>query len=316
MGSAAGKILIIRGGAIGDFILTLPVLSALRQHFPQAPLEVLGYPHIAQLSLAGGLADNVRSIEAGPLAGFFARNGTLDSALQEYFSSFAIVISYLYDPDEVFQANFARCSKAQFIAGPHRPGDNANLHATKVFLQPLERLAIFDADPEPRLHITQTLHQERCLTLALHPGSGSERKNWPESKWAEFLQNLIRITSMQLLLVGGEAEGERISRLAKALPSSRIQIARNLPLTELARQLTTCAAFVGHDSGITHLAAALGLPVVVLWGDSTEAIWHPKAEKVTILKHATGIQDITCSRVIEALDRRLGTLLGCWPPDA
>jgi heptosyltransferase-2 len=58
------KILVIRGGAIGDFILTLPVLSALRQQFPNAKLEVLGYPHIAQLAVTGGLADAVRSIEA------------------------------------------------------------------------------------------------------------------------------------------------------------------------------------------------------------------------------------------------------------
>ena len=85
------KILVIRGGAIGDFILTLPVLSALRQQFPNAKLEVLGYPHIAQLAVAGGLADAVRSIEARPLAGFFARGGILEPELQEYFASFAII---------------------------------------------------------------------------------------------------------------------------------------------------------------------------------------------------------------------------------
>ena len=53
--STGGKILVIRGGAIGDFILTLPAIAALRNQFPQAHLEILGYPHIAQLALAGGL---------------------------------------------------------------------------------------------------------------------------------------------------------------------------------------------------------------------------------------------------------------------
>ena len=56
-----GRILVIRGGAIGDFILTLPVLAALRAQFPQARLVVLGYPHIASLALAGELADEVHS---------------------------------------------------------------------------------------------------------------------------------------------------------------------------------------------------------------------------------------------------------------
>src|SRR5436309_13632505 len=124
MSKPSGKILVIRGGAIGDFILTLPVLTALRRQFPQAHIEVLGYGHIAQLALVGGLADEVRSIEPRPLAGFFARGGELAPGLQEYFAAFAIVLSYLYDPDQVFQANVARCSRAQFIAGPHRPEES------------------------------------------------------------------------------------------------------------------------------------------------------------------------------------------------
>ena len=91
----AGKILVIRGGAIGDFILTLPVFSALRNQFPEAHLEVLGYPHIAQLALAGGLVDRVQGIEARALAGFFARNGELSEDLRDYFSEFNIIVSYL-----------------------------------------------------------------------------------------------------------------------------------------------------------------------------------------------------------------------------
>ena len=94
MAPTHASILVIRGGAIGDFILTLPVLAALRRQFPEARLEVLGYPHIAQLALAAGLADDLRSIEAAALAGFFARGGILDPALQDYFARFAIIISY------------------------------------------------------------------------------------------------------------------------------------------------------------------------------------------------------------------------------
>ena len=70
------RILVIRGGAIGDFILTLPAIAALRKQFPRAHLEVLGYPHIARLAVAGGLVDRVQPIEARGLAGFFARDGS------------------------------------------------------------------------------------------------------------------------------------------------------------------------------------------------------------------------------------------------
>src|SRR5262245_16472801 len=77
LNSLRSKILVIRGGAIGDFILTLPAIAALRQAFPHTHLEVLGYSHIVELAVAGGLADRARSIDARPLAAFFARNGEL-----------------------------------------------------------------------------------------------------------------------------------------------------------------------------------------------------------------------------------------------
>jgi len=314
MTAPRGKILVIRGGAIGDFILTLPAIAALRSRFPGVHLEVLGYPHIVQLAVAGGLVDRVQSIEARALAGFFARSGTLDADLTDYFSEFDIIVSYLYDPDEIFRTNVGRCSTAQFIVGPHRPLETENLHAARVFLKPLERLAIFDADPVPRLILhapspagtppdagtESSIHQ-----LALHPGSGSEKKNWPEARWAELLQHLLSTTTWPLLLVGGEAEGERLQRLAAALVPTRVRVAQSLPLAELACRLKQCAAFIGHDSGIAHLAAALGLPGLVLWGNAATDVWRPPHSNVLILKGPNGLNTIS----VDAVIRNLGPLL-------
>jgi heptosyltransferase III len=326
--SPLGKILVVRGGAIGDFILTLPAIAALRQQFPKAHLEVLGYPHIAQLALAGGLVDGVQPIEARALASFFARNGGLDDDFADYFSEFDLIISYLYDPDEIFRTNIARCSGAQFLQGPHRPEEGQRVHATKVYLQPLERLAIFDADAVPRLRAGRTsrLSQTKnvCVadshsscdsngnsetgatpvlrTLALHPGSGSERKNWPEEKWAELLQHLTRTTTLDLLLVGGEAEGQRLQRLAAVLPTTRLEIAQSLSLAELAQRIRGCMAFVGHDSGISHLAAALGVPCLVLWADTAEEVWRPQGERLVIVREPGGVRATSVERVVRELN--------------
>ena len=316
MSQPQNKILVIRGGAIGDFILTLPLFAALRQQFPETRLEVLGYPHIAQIALAGGLVDSVQSIEARALAGFFAPGGQLDEPLRDYFASFAVIVSYLYDPDSIFQRNVARCTKAQFIAGPHRPDDSAGVHATTVLLKPLERLAIFDADPIPQLNVGQASRlpsrakgngeasdmQGVPPTLALHPGSGGEKKNWPEANWAELVQHLVRRSELKFLIVGGEAEGERLERLAAMLPAQRYHIARNLPLAELAVRLSTCASYLGHDSGITHLAAALGLPTFALWGESVEAVWRPLGDNVTIVRHPRGLATLPVPTVIRHLE--------------
>jgi ADP-heptose:LPS heptosyltransferase len=243
----------------------------------------------------------------------------------DYFSGFDLVISYLYDPDEIFKTNVCRCAVGQFIVGPHRPDETERIHATQVFLKPLERLAIFDADPVPRLKVGQAsrLPSERagaseaevqdnigfadadrrdaCPTLALHPGSGSEKKNWPETKWAGLIQQIMATTNWNLLLVGGEAEGERLRRLASALPPARWSIAQGLPLAELAQRIQSGTAFVGHDSGITHLAAAVGLPCVVLWADTLEEVWRPQGEQLVVLKEITGVRAISVEKVMNEL---------------
>ena len=65
------RILVIRGGAIGDFILTLPAITLLRENFPDAEIEILGYEHIVALAHGRFYATAIRSIEYGPMAGFF-----------------------------------------------------------------------------------------------------------------------------------------------------------------------------------------------------------------------------------------------------
>lgn len=297
----------IRGGAIGDFILTLPVLAALRGQFPDAAIEVLGYPKVAQLAVHGGLADAIQPIEARPMAGFFARNGTLAPELQDYFAGFALIISFLYDPDSIFQENVGRCSKAQFIVGPHRPDEALGLHATKVFLEPLERLAIFEADPKPCLHLPEPDKQISEVdwiragpALALHPGSGSERKNWPEERWGELLVRLSQETRLRFLLVGGEAEGEKLKRLAVRVSSERCVVADSIPLPRLAFMLQNCAGFLGHDSGITHLAAAVGLAGLALWGPSNEKVWHPVPDRIQVVKPVAGLASLTAEQVFRA----------------
>lgn len=297
-----GKILVIRGGAIGDFILTLPVFSALRQQFPETHLEVLGYPHIARLAHAGGLVERVESIESRAVAGYFARGGDLDPQWADYFSSFGVIVSFLYDPDEIFKTNVGRSSPAQFISGPHRPDERRGIHATECLLQPLERLAIFGADPIPRLRVTPERPEGRPGNwLALHPGSGAERKNWPEARWAELLQKIVEDTLWNILLIGGEAEGDRLRRLAGLVPSTRLRPLQSRPLVEVAEALDDCSFFLGHDSGISHLAAAVGLAGLVLWGETDHHVWRPRSDRMETLRATSGLDRLVADEVFRHL---------------
>src|SRR5438552_6012644 len=132
------RILVIRGGAIGDFILTLPALRLLREESPAAHIEILGYKHIVVLAEMSGYANATRSIEYASLASFFIRGGGLAPDLIEYFGSFHQVISYLFDPDEIFATNLKRCGLQNLIIGPSRiTGEE---HAARQLARPLQRL--------------------------------------------------------------------------------------------------------------------------------------------------------------------------------
>jgi heptosyltransferase-3 len=76
-----------------------------------------------------------------------------------------------------------------------------------------------------------------------------------------------------------------------------------LPLAELARRLQSCVGFVGHDSGITHLAAAVGLPCVVLWAHTVEEIWRPQGERVQIIRDLSGLHNLSVSRCVAELSK-------------
>lgn len=295
-----GKILVIRGGAIGDFIVTLPVFAALRKQFPDTRIEVMGYPQIAVLANIGALVDAVIPIESRPLAGFFARNGKLDEAVGDQLSEYDVIFSYLFDPDEIFRTNVGRVSPAQIIQGPHRPYETSPMSAAAQFLVPLERLAIFDADPVPRLPIQPPPPRQPRL-LALHPGSGSATKNWPLRHWESLIQNLVEHTDISFLLVGGEAEGDRIDALTRHIPPARLRVERNRPLDQLAPLLAGSGAFIGHDSGITHLAAAVGTPTLALWGPSVEHIWRPGGDHVQVLKSPGGLGALDWEPVRDAV---------------
>jgi Glycosyltransferase family 9 (heptosyltransferase) len=320
-----GKILVVRGGAIGDFVLTLPVLAALRGQFPGVRLELMCYARVAPLATTAGLVDHSESIDARPMASFFARNGPLPARLAAYFGGFNLIISYLFDPDRIFQTNVARCSKAQFLVGPHRPDEDGPLHATDAFLRPLARLAIFDADPVPRLDLPLVagdgphVNLEPSLGsnaqagpstqtdrwLALHPGSGSERKNWPEERWTALLRRLSAETQLGFLLLGGEAEGERLARLAAVLPPGRSRIADSLPLAEVGALLQQCRGYLGHDSGISHLAAAVGVRGLILWGETRPEVWRPRSERVRILSSPACLGDLAVEDVLTGVRQML-----------
>jgi heptosyltransferase III len=309
------RILVIRGGAIGDFILSLPAIKALRQAYPDAHLDILGYKHIAALAENRFYAQAVRSIEYGPLSGFFATNSELSAELTAYFASFDVIISYLYDPDRMFESNLRRCGVENLIRGPAKIIDKGD-HAARQLARPVEELGIRVVDltekiflsKEDRRFAREFLHGSSQPIIAIHPGSGSNTKNWPLQNWIELFSNNRRLSSAKdkpnriekqtsLVVVSGEADKAQITQLEYAWKNRDVRFAKNLPLPHLAAVLEH-TIFVGHDSGISHLAAAGGAKCILLFGPTDPNIWAPRNENVQVLRAQSGrLEDLEVARV-------------------
>jgi heptosyltransferase-2 len=303
------RILVIRGGAIGDFILTLPALKALRDARPQAHMEILGYKHIAALAENRFYAQAVHSIEYGPLARFFGRNSELPAELADYFASFDLIVSYLYDPDRIFETNLRRCAVQNLICGPARIVENAG-HAARQLARPIEELGINIVDFTERIFPSagdREFAREFLASLpppiiAIHPGSGSPKKNWPLENWIDLFSPSSRFANIEgSVVISGEADEAQTDELEREWKNRGVRFARNMPLPRLAAVLDR-SIFIGHDSGISHLAAAAGANCVLLFGPTDPDVWAPRNENVRVLRSPSGkLSDLKTQTVEEAL---------------
>jgi heptosyltransferase-2 len=305
------RILVIRGGAIGDFILTLPAIRALRQAHPNAQIEILGYEQIAVLAENRFYAERVRSLESAQLSRFFADDAELPSDLANYFAGFDLIVSYLHDPDLIFESNLRRSGAGNIVRGSSKIEKGSP--ASHQLARPIRELglAIPDLAPEIFLSAKDLRAAEEFIAglkmpiVAFHPGSGSEKKNWPTQSWTELGNHFLGRFGGSLLIVSGEADGERTQKLERIFDNSRTRVANSLPLPELAAVLNK-TLFVGHDSGISHLAAATGAHSILLFGPTDAAVWAPLNQNAVVIGAPNGdLTRLKVDVVREKLDHEL-----------
>ena len=298
------RILVLRGGALGDFLVTLPALGLLRAEWPGARIELVGHARAAGLGVLGGYLDAVHSQhEARWSALFSAAAVELPPALHAWLAEFDLVINYWPDPDGTLARHFPLRAGQQFLSAPAAP---LLAPAARHFCEPLKTLGLSTTDFRSRLRLPAVHYigpstADHRRPVAIHPGSGSPRKNWPRERWTELMAQLEE----PVLLVLGEAEmkGWSTSFVARihSTESRQVKIANNLPPPELAAALARCRLFLGHDSGVSHLAAAVGTPCVLLFGPTDPAMWAPPGDHVRALRRGTDLDTLVVEEVLSVL---------------
>ena len=291
------RIAVLRGGALGDIVLTLPILQALRTFYPGCFISFFGpYP---QAALASGYADQLVDLNSAGLVGLFNQDATLPEGILKVLRA-DVIISYLSDPQRVIEHRLLPSTTPKFLQGPFRL-DLERRPAVEQLAQPLRLLGIDSIDPVPRLFpVSGKSGQSR---LAIHPGSGSPRKNWSLNHWARLLARLIPSYD-SVLLVSGEADAEIAQAIEPLIPADKLRSCANRPLSHLVAELSQATLFIGHDSGVTHLAAATGIPTVALFGPTDPVIWAPNGNNVSVIQSPDRtMMALSVELVLERLQR-------------
>ena len=300
--------LVLQPGAIGDCLLTLPLIRFMKEQVGLAGVDVIGHTDYIDLFPVRTCVDRIRSIDIIDLHKLFFNPKDLDLSdsdpLISVFKGYSWIVSFLGGAQSNFEKNLvftANCSQgAEVITLPLKPPKNSLAHVADYYIEQfveqcglkveLQSAAnyknLVKATDSDKIAGRELLEQSGVKldrrTIVIHPGSGGRSKCWHLDNFIATADELKKDNSVIFLL--GPAEIERFDSAAL----SRMQIAgkclQGLSLPQILSVLSFADVFIGNDSGITHLSAQLGVNTVALFGPTDPDVYGPLGPEVTILR--------------------------------
>jgi heptosyltransferase III len=288
-----GRIAVVRIRSMGDCILTTPALSMLKRALPDAAIAVVvedrfralfeGNPDVSEIlgpdwsAVRKWRADLCLNLHGG---GSSARITALSGArFRAGFAHFRYARIYN-----------VRIPRAQEILGGDRKVHTAEHLASAVFYLGAERVEI----PRARLFVEKTRTPDRPYAV-IHPLAAAADKTWPADRFVEVARYLEKAWELEPVFIGGP--GENLSAF------SGWRTKGGAPLAEIKSLIAGASLFLGNDSGPAHMAAAFGIPVVVIFGSSDHLVWAPWRTPAEVLQGPGGIYAVGVDEVQDALER-------------
>jgi heptosyltransferase-3 len=300
--------LVLQPGAIGDCLLTLPLIRFMKEQVGLAGVDVIGHTDYIGLFPGRTCVDSIRSIDIIDLHKLFFKPKDFDLAdadpLISVFKGYSWIVSFLGTAQSNFEANLvftANCSQgAEVITLPLKPPKNFHTHVADYYIQQfveqcglefeLQSAANYKnlakATDSDKITGRELLKQSGVKldrrTIVIHPGSGGRSKCWHLDNFIATANELKQDNSVIFLL--GPAEIERFDAAALTRMQSAGKCLQDLTLPQVLAVLSCTDVFIGNDSGITHLAAQLGINTVALFGPTDPGLYGPLGPEVTVLR--------------------------------
>ena len=277
------RILIIRPGAIGDALLAFHILKMLKEQ--AASITFVSNASVLPLAQAFGLADDVSDYGRSEWSELFSTEGIRTPTMRDILQQTDLAICWLRDPDRVIERNLLRAEVQQIIVAPGRPPESERIHIVDYLAATIGLQIVGAQVIAPGMHPGNNSKGKKGV--AIHPGSGSTSKCWAVHNFTAIIEHLIQ-RDIPVLLLAGTADGERVQNMLDQLAPQRalgmLKVLEDAPLFEVAEHLQRCKGYLGNDSGITHLAAMLGVPTLALFGPTDPLIWRPLGPSVKVIQ--------------------------------
>jgi heptosyltransferase III len=282
------RAILVRAGALGDVLLLRRAVAALRPAHDHVLLIAPASSGAVLVGTGPTEVDELLAWERSAVSALFAGEGPAEP-LRDRLRGIDLAVVYSRSPE--LARSFGPIVPRVIVHDPAPPGD---IHASHWLAQPLAAMGL--GAPREMESIrpgrAEAVGAREILArlperfLAIHPGSGSARKNWPPDRFAEIIEAMA--PGRPWLLVEGPADADAVAPLARR-PGA--VIAHGLEPRALAAVLASAGLFVGHDSGVSHLAAAWGAPTLALFGPTDPAVWAPVGPRVRVVRAPDGRMD-------------------------
>ena len=277
------KILVFSFSFIGDAVLSTAVIQPLRTHFPDAHITFLVGPRAFDLFATEPNIDATLVYDnRGEHAGW---KGRLCLIKTLWHDKFDLVVN-------LRDSLTARCIGAEHWG--MLPGDS-NRHAVTRYLEVLQRHGVDTTDAHPHLQLTEEESTDAYhflgeagrtserLIIGIHPGGNWEYKLWDAKNYAQVADALAEKLNAAILLFAGPNERELQAQVAKMMEASPILVKTD-DLRQLTALISVCDFYIGNDTGPMHIAAAVGTPVVALFGSTNHIRSGPYGDKHTVVQ--------------------------------
>lgn len=317
------KILVLHAGALGDFVLALHLVDAMRTAWATPSIMLAARSPLARWAQRHGLASEACSLDGLGIHRLYDRNGEWPEDLSCFLRRFDRIVSFLGGPDEALSVRLSSLSGAGVLAIDPKPSEVMLRDGIHITQQWARRLAAYGwpvsvaghaairVSPSEQLVYTKQLAERlgdssRRIVLC-HPGSGGLDKCCPLEVLERVIRALIHEGWSAGWMIGpdeierfGDAYGKRLEASAPVILEESIEAAADL----------VCGArvYIGNDAGMTHVAALVGLQTFVIFGPTDPRVWRPLGDKCRVVRFPPEARSTGTTAWIDELLSRIDRL--------